>query len=323
MKPYAYHPATPIIVDTDSSVDDLLGLALLKQANAPVKAIIVSYGAFALADASERVLRLTRFLDWNIPVILGSSKPLNRSYTPKDVGHGKHQPSLPESVARLAHQLITQRYNTQSWIGELSTLDIASDVIYICMGPHTNLSQLLEKHKWRQAIKYCVMNGGTFEYPGDYNTYSEYNFSWDPCATTSVLQAAIAGTILPLNCTDKILMTPKHITQLKPTIFDIKLIQPYLYHYMNVRKQFTSVQKNHQYRYLGAAMHGLASAVYTLKPNYFSEYPVAVQTDLIQTYRGMVYAKPSKRSNIKLANKTNHYLFWNYISKLLFTGSTH
>lgn len=323
MSQYSFNPTLPIIVDTDSSVDDLLGLTLLKQAGAPVAAIVVSYGAFVAPVAYERVLRFTKSLNWSVPVVLGAEKPLNRPYTPRDIGHGDHTPTTSELFARLTRKLSSSRPSLTSWIQDLAAIHSPNQpLVYVCMGPQTNLARLINKSVWRQAIQHIILTGGAFEYPGDYNTYSEYNFSWDPCAVTPILQSGIPITVIPLNTTDHVLLTPDQTAQLNPTLFDRTLIDPYLYHYIVERRQFSSVQKNHQKHYVGAAMHGLATATFLLKPNYFEGTPTIIKTDLIQTYRGMVYAQSNPRSKTQLIHKCKHHLLWQFVGKQLFTSQT-
>lgn len=320
MSNYSYNPTLPIIVDTDASVDDLLGLTLLKQANAPVTAIVVSYGAFVAPIAYERVLRFTKALNWSVPVVLGADKPLNRPYTPRDIGHGEHAPTTTELIARLTRKFRTPRPDLTSWLQELAAIHSPSKpLLYVCMGPQTNLARLIGSSVWRQAIQQIVLTGGAFEYPGDYNTYSEYNFSWDPCAVTPILQSNIPISVIPLNTTDYVLFTPEHAAQLNPVLFDRALIDPYLYHYIVEKRQFSSVQKNHQKHYVGAAMHGLATATYLLKPNYFGGESTVIKTDLIQTYRGMVYAQPNTRSKTLLIKTCKQHLLWQFVGKHLFT----
>jgi pyrimidine-specific ribonucleoside hydrolase len=189
---WAHEELTPAIVDTDMALDDVRAILLmLNSQQLKVKSIVTSDGASSPGAGCRNLRRILHFLGREeIPV--GAGRELNIAPPPwrgmsealgwAHMGDGNDadsKPSLPEVQNTACPDSVAVILKTLSEAGQ--------GVSYICIGPMTNLADLLKREPGLgKRIKNIFYYGAL---PDDPNP--EWNTSRDMEAARSVFSAGI------------------------------------------------------------------------------------------------------------------------------------
>jgi pyrimidine-specific ribonucleoside hydrolase len=189
---WAHEELTPAIVDTDMALDDVRAILLmLNSQQLKVKSIVTSDGASSPVAGCRNLRRILHFLGREeIPV--GAGRELNIApppwrgmsealgWAPLDDGnYADGKPSLPEGQNTACPDSVAVLLKTLS--------EAVQGVSYICIGPMTNLADLLKKEPGLgKRIKNIFYYGAL---PDDPNP--EWNTSRDMEAARSVFSAGI------------------------------------------------------------------------------------------------------------------------------------
>lgn len=198
--------ARPILIDTDTGVDDALALIYaLRCTDANVVAITTVAGNVEVEKCTHNVLTILDLLDINPrpPVAQGAAKPLVETLltAPEvhgDDGLGNTQQGRPilRATDHDAVQLITKMCR-----------DYGSELTIITLGPMTNLARV-----WQQSpqvlasVERIVAMGGAFWVPGNTGPVAEFNFYVDPQAAHLIFNAGLAVTVVPLDLTEQLVL---------------------------------------------------------------------------------------------------------------------
>ncbi len=219
----AHADKRPVILDTDMSIDAVMGLLyLLKAGEVDLRAVTTVHGMSAVATSARnarRIMELTGHRE--IPVAAGSAKPLQgkREFplvmrTQSEALGGAKLP-LPQSTPSTlsASDLIVKELSRE---GEPVTI--------IAMGPLTNVAQALAKNPLiAPRIKEIVIMGGAIGVEGNVykmllgmkNTDAEWNAYLDPQALEQVLAANVPVRLIPLDATRAAPITPAFLDRVR------------------------------------------------------------------------------------------------------------
>ena len=195
-------PATPLIMDVDTGVDDALAL-LLALASPEVELVGVSTvaGNVPLHRTTDNTLRL---LQWagrdDVPVYAGAERPLVRDAVAADDVHGAtglgtaHLPEARSSPAGDGVEFLLSSLQTRP--GEMTL---------VATGPLTNLARAEARVPGvlRQA-RQVVLMGGAVRVPGNITPTAEFNFYADPHAARQVLASGAELILVGLDVTDQV-----------------------------------------------------------------------------------------------------------------------
>ena len=195
-------PATPLIMDVDTGVDDALAL-LLALASPEVELVGVSTvaGNVPLHRTTDNTLRL---LQWagrdDVPVYAGAERPLVRDAVAADDVHGAtglgaaHLPEARTSPAGDGVEFLLSSLQTRP--GEMTL---------VATGPLTNLARAEARVPGvlRQA-RQVVLMGGAVRVPGNITPTAEFNFYADPHAARQVLASGAELILVGLDVTDQV-----------------------------------------------------------------------------------------------------------------------
>ena len=195
-------PATPLIMDVDTGVDDALAL-LLALASPEVELVGVSTvaGNVPLHRTTDNTLRL---LQWagrdDVPVYAGSERPLVRDAVAADDVHGAtglgaaHLPEARTSPAGDGVEFLLSTLQTRP-----------GEVTLVATGPLTNLARAEARVPGvlRQA-RQVVLMGGAVRVPGNITPTAEFNFYADPHAARQVLASGAELILVGLDVTDQV-----------------------------------------------------------------------------------------------------------------------
>lgn len=205
---------TPILLDVDAGVDDTLAIifALLSPALS-VRAITTVAGNVPVHACTRNVLLTLQLLSGRInslPIVAqGASKPLKKKlFTAREV-HGRdgignvsrlYDPPTLRAVSRRAVNVI------------LDLLRREPGTTLVATGPLTNIaSAIMEDMTTMKRAREIVVMGGAFQ--GLHNTgpVAEFNFYADPDAADCVMQSGLPVRLIPLNVTERCILTPNDL----------------------------------------------------------------------------------------------------------------
>jgi purine nucleosidase len=215
-------PATPLILDVDTGIDD--SLALLYGCASPeadllaVTCVSGNVEARQVAQNTLAVLELAGRDD--VEVLLGREVPLVRdlettpeTHGPRGLGYAElPPPRRPLSREHAVDRIIDEARRRPG------------EVLLVTLGPLTNLAMaVLREPELPRLLRRWVLMGGSYRSPGNTAPTSEWNIHVDPEAA-KVCFAAFAGLTgrdgnlrpiaLGLDVTERAKFTPGHMTAL-------------------------------------------------------------------------------------------------------------
>ena len=208
---------TPILLDVDAGVDDTLAIIFaLTSPLLDVRAITTVAGNVPVHVCTRNVLLTLQILSpilSSFPIVAeGAVKPLKQKlFTAKEV-HGNDgignasqfygRPKM-EAVRRSAVEVI------------LETAGREPNVTLVATGPLTNVALAIAKDRATMShVREIVVMGGAFK--GMHNTgpVAEFNFYNDPDAADEVMRSGLPIRLIPLNVTEKCILTPRDLDDL-------------------------------------------------------------------------------------------------------------
>ena len=200
------HAQIPVIIDTDigSDIDDALALALAVASPELDIQAITTCGA----EADDRAWLVCRFLTQvghkNLPVAAGGGTQPDYKID-WQIQYRRHPAAIfnrtAKPVKESAVDLLHAKLKEQP--GKLTI---------ICLGPLTNIAQLLKKYpEDKQAIKRLVIMGGAIKvgYDGKKTPEPEWNIKSDVAAAQAIFQSGVPITVAPLDVTAHLALRKK------------------------------------------------------------------------------------------------------------------
>lgn len=180
-------PASPLIIDVDTGVDDAIALALAVAKNVNLLGVTTVAGNVPVDVATRNTLDVLNYLDRaDVPVHRGASRPLAAIYqdaTHVHGGNGLGGMRLPQSSS-LEAGLPGPAFILQS------AERFAGVLVLVMLGPLTNLAIALNvRPELAQQVKRLVVMGGAFHTSGNVTPHAEFNVYVDPDAAGQVFNA--------------------------------------------------------------------------------------------------------------------------------------
>lgn len=199
-----------VIVDTDMGVDDIRALMLLIE-HPDIEPILISVTGTGLGRCPQSAHNAIALLELlgapDIPVGCGTNTPLEGFNTfPTDLrddavamaGMSLHpeEADVPDAVALMDETLASA--------GEPVTL--------LTLGPLTNVAALLDQSEDLDKLDEIRMMGGAVDVGGNIISFSnfaaEFNIWIDPVAADRVFRSGLPMTLVPLDATNDVPLTP-------------------------------------------------------------------------------------------------------------------
>lgn len=204
----------PIIIDCDPGIDD--AIALLSAFVSPelnILGICTVCGNQPLENTTRNALQITELGQrTDIPVYAGCHQPLLRApihgLFHGENGLGNSHFPLPEKQAETQHAVnfIIERCEEAVRLDQPLTLCV--------LGPMTNLATALRiQPQIAAGIASVVMMGGACREAGNRTMTSEFNMLADPHAAHIVFSSDLTITMLPLDATHQVILTPEHVAR--------------------------------------------------------------------------------------------------------------
>jgi purine nucleosidase len=202
-----------VIIDTDPGVDD--ALAILLAAASPelrVEALTVVAGNCPVEQGTTNALRVLELVGReDVPVARGMAVPLVRPPGTAADAHGKTglgAAELPapacEPVAQHAVDLLIERITAAP-----------GEITLVAIGPLTNLAMALRlEPDLASAVREVIVMGGAIRAGGNVTPLAEFNVYCDPHAAHVVFHSGMPITLVPLDVTDRVLLTEDDVERL-------------------------------------------------------------------------------------------------------------
>lgn len=291
-----------VLLFGDIGIDDTVALiyAGLNQ-EIEIVGLVADYGNVSREDAVSNIYYVMKLFDFpkGIPVILGAEVPLTGeqpTYYPEIYGERGLGPIIPNEDPEIKIEnfweiiKIIEKYK--------------DELIIVNIGRLTSLATLfILYHKLMKNVKEIYMMGGAFWVPGNVTTVAEANFHGDPFAVNIVLTYATNVTIIPLNATQKAIVTPGMVDYID-SFGKTKILKPLMQYY-------TRFYQERDPSLLGSPVHDALTLMATIYPNMFiyESYPVTVVDKLEGPARGQSIAETRPYENLNDGKKRHRIAF--------------
>lgn len=266
-----------IILDCDPGHDDAIAIMLAGSAkNLEILGICVEAGNQTLEKTGNNTLNLVQYLDLNVPVALGSGKPLKREPMTCAPIHGETGlDGFPFSPLKVQYF----KQNAVELMKKL--LDENKDITLVPTGPLTNIAELLVKYpEVKKNIRSIVLMGGSMGH-GNVSPAAEFNILCDPEAADIVFNSGLEVYMLGLDVTRQALALPKIMR--KMSIIKNKAGKLFI----DLMKVFNMNQKK-IFGHIGAPLHDPATIISLINPDVFKFQKMNVTID---TSKGPSYGR--------------------------------
>ncbi|NKI73348.1 nucleoside hydrolase [Dickeya sp. CFBP 2040] len=205
----------PVIIDCDPGIDD--ALALLSAFVAPqlaIQGITVVNGNQPLTNTLRNALQIVELGDrTDIPVFAGCWQPMLREPIHGQF-HGKN--GLGDSNFPTPRKTAEPQHAVNFLIARCREAAQRGEPITLCsLGPLTNLaSAFCIAPDIVAGIERIVSMGGACRELGNRTMTSEFNLLADPHAAHIVFSQAVPMTLLPLDATHQVILTPERVSEL-------------------------------------------------------------------------------------------------------------
>ena len=257
-----------IILDCDPGHDDAIAIMLAGSAqNLEILGICVEAGNQTLEKTGNNTLNLIQYLGIDVPVALGSGKPLKRKPITCAKIHGE------TGLDGFPFSQLKVQYSRQNAVELMKNLlNENKDVILVPTGPLTNVAELLIKYpEVKKHIKSIVLMGGSMGH-GNVTPAAEFNILCDPEAADVVFNSGLELYMLGLDVTRQALVLPRVMRWMS----SVKNKAGKLF--IDLMKVFNENQKK-IFGHSGAPLHDPATIISLINPNVFKFQKMNVVID--------------------------------------------
>jgi len=262
-----------VIIDTDPGIDDTMAIMLaLASPELRVEGLTTVRGNVGVEQCARNALTILEIAGHeDIPVAVGADKPLARPYH----GHGSTvhgQDGLGETGLSGARP-VPDRRAVDFLISRITASP--GELTLIALGPLTNLALAVSVDpRLPRRVREVIVMGGAVATRGNATPVAEANINNDPEAARIVFHAGWPVTLVGLDVTHKVTMTPAYLQRLAaahtPVTDLITKITPF---YLGAYKRMVGID--------GFYVHDPTAVVAAIRPALFEirELYVDVVTD--------------------------------------------
>jgi purine nucleosidase len=239
-----------VMTDCDVGVDDALALILaFHSPELDVKAVTGVNGNVPLEQVFENIQKVLSLIQpKNKPLIArGADRPLKGKTVYAHSVHGKNG---------LGGAKIERKGGEESWqifpghaeglITEMAR-QYPGELTLIATGPMTNLALALQRdRKGMEKLREIAIMGGAVRTGGNITPYAEFNIFSDPLAAKIVLESGLPITLVPLDVTQQVSLTPQWMEErVKPINNEFSKFVIEATGYNSIRNQFRNKELIH------------------------------------------------------------------------------
>ena len=258
-----------IIIDCDPGHDDAIAIMLAGSAkNLEILGICVELGNQTLEKTGRNTLNIIQYLGIDVPVALGSGKPLIREPMTCAEIHGE------TGLDGFPFSPLHVQYSPLTAVELMRDLLLKNEkVTLVPTGPLTNVAELLLKYpEIKSRIKRIVLMGGSIGY-GNVSPAAEFNILCDPEAADVVFNSGLEVYMLGLDVTRQALVLPNVMKKMSK--IDNKAGKLFI----SLMKVFNENQKK-IFGHSGAPLHDPATIISLINPDVFTFQKMNVVIDV-------------------------------------------
>lgn len=246
-----------VIIDTDPGIDDAMAIMnAVNSENIEVKLISTVSGNLTIEETVKNALKLTEIFKVNIPVSEGARNPVKRQSVYASMAQGsKGMGGFTFPTPKTKPFVLKSPDAIHFFLSE----NPARNTTLLCLGPMTNIANLLTKYpESKNMISRIVFMGGSKDENGMTEPYREFNVAYDPEAMQIVFNSNIPLVMVPMELGHIAYFTPEEQGKIKRA----NAVGEIFY------KMFTKYNDFHVGK-LGAAVHDSCCALYLSNPEIF------------------------------------------------------
>ncbi|MCW4027358.1 MAG: nucleoside hydrolase [Candidatus Bathyarchaeota archaeon] len=301
-----------IIYDGDPGIDDALAILLaLRSPEVKLEAITTVGGNVSLELATQNALRILEFIGNDVVrVAKGYERPGLGTATDFHGEDGLGNTGLPpptrtaekkNAVDLMASEIRRERH----------------EISLVTAGPLTNLAKAVEKDPCiKDYVREVIVMGGAIEVPGNVTPAAEFNIYADPEAAQTVFASGLPITLVPLDVTTQVILTPEHLAKMEEADTELTdFMGRMVRYYMKASRMFEGLD--------GCYLHDPLAVGFAIDNSiaHTEMIHVKVETREGSMTRGMTMAdlraKPASRPNIRYCSKVRSEDFLNlFINRL-------
>lgn len=268
-----------ILIDTDPGVDD--AMAILFAFNSPqvvVEGLTTVFGNGGTETTTANALRLVEMAGRpDVPVARGAEAPLLRPFTGEGwrvhgrngLGEVELPPPQGEPDDRRAAQFIVD-----------AVMASPGEITLVPLGPLTNVALAVSlEPRIAQQVREVVLMGGAANARGNASSVAEANIRNDPEAAHIVFEAPWKVTMVGLDVTRQVVMTPDYIADLAASgAPHTDFIAQITRHYTDFYRTYVGLDGFH--------VHDSSAVAYVVDPTLFETetVPLTVETQSPQHF---------------------------------------
>ena len=287
-----------ILIDTDPGVDD--SMAILFAFNSPevkVEGLTTVFGNGGTETTTANALRLVEMAGrTDVPVARGAEQPLLRPFTGE--GWRVHGRNGLGEVELPAPQVEPERRRAAQFIVD-TVMANPGEITLVPLGPLTNIALAVSlEPRIAEQVQEVVLMGGAANGQGNASAVAEANIRNDPEAAHVVFQAPWRVTMVGLDVTRKVIMTPEYVDALAATgnpftTFIGKITQ----HYMDFYRTYVGLDGFH--------VHDSSAVAYVIDPTLFETVALPVDVEIHSPHNfGLTSAdwrkRPGREPNVNV-----------------------
>ncbi len=203
--------ARKVILDVDPGIDDAMAISLaLADPELEVLAVTATGGNVPPSQATRNVQTIIEQLDPARLPRVGAALPGGRMTADRRHLHGANGLGDAEfKVAELHHRHASDKVICDEVHAAPGAVTI------VALGPLTNIAAAFQRDPdLAMMVGHLVISGGAITAPGNVTPSAEFNIHCNPTAARAVFNTPVTKTLVPLDVTNKVLLTFDVLDQL-------------------------------------------------------------------------------------------------------------
>ena len=293
-----------IIIDADPGIDDSLAIILANNVEEyEILGISLVSGNVHIEKGRKNILRLSKFLNRDFKIYMGSEAPLSKDFINAEDTHGED--GLGETYLDFDEKEVDG-----DAIDFLIQEARKGNLTIFALGPLTNIARALKRDRDAFLDTRIIIMGGNFKSNGNMSPVAEFNFYVDPDAADYVIKNAPRKVeIMPLDVTRKFVLTPSilsYMKRLNPTMGNF--IEKITDFYMDFHWEYEKI--------IGSVVNDPLTILLERKPEFFRGRSFNAECITDGPARGMLMVDEmdfmKREKNIILYEDLDVYEVWKY-----------
>lgn len=248
---------TPIIIDTDPGIDDVIAItAALFAEELDVKLITTVGGNVGIENTTNNAVNLVNFLGKDTPVAKGADQPLLNKLVSAAKVHGESGVGGYQFESNENSTLLTDKHAVE----ELRDAILHSNepITLVPIGPLTNIALLFKMYpEVKSNIKEIVLMGGAVK-GGNRTPVAEFNMFVDPHAAKIVFDENVKIVMCGLDVTLKTRISTEDVKEIAGYGKVGEMVSQLLSYYDSPSSTETEI-----------SIHDLCTVIYLTRPELF------------------------------------------------------